>query len=44
MFGWFMIGLTWQVAAAALLLLKGGLERLEILPVDSASGYLFCIR
>lgn len=40
MFGWFVIGLIWQVATAALLLLKGGFERLEILLVDSASGYV----
>lgn len=39
----FMAGLTWQVACVVLLPLKGGLERLEIRPMDSASGYLFCM-
>jgi len=39
---WFLVELTWQVAAAVSLPLKSGLERLEILQ-NSASGCLWLL-
>lgn len=40
---WFLVELIWQVAAAVSIPLKSGLERLEILPMDSASGCLWLL-